>query len=254
MIGEPSQTQYDWRFRILDFPVRVHPFFWLVTAFLGMRGNTPRGTMIWIAVVFVSVLIHELGHAVLIRYFGAAARIVLYSFGGLAITENGYGYGGRERTPQQQIVISLAGPFAGFLLAGVVIVCLFATQRFVDFPLLGQTVRFGSGANAIVADANREIAPMSRLVFDLLWVNIYWGILNLLPIYPLDGGQVARQLFLMNSNDGIKMSLQLSMFTAGGIAVWGLLSGETYLAFMFGFLAYSGYQQLYGNPYRGRSW
>jgi Zn-dependent protease len=68
----------------------------------------------WIAVVFVSLLVHELGHAVAFRRFGSGADIVLYAFYGLAIpTHDVYGRGPR-------ILIALAGPFAGFLLAAAV--------------------------------------------------------------------------------------------------------------------------------------
>ena len=57
------------------------------------------------------------------------------------------------------------------------------------------------------------------LTFDLLQVNIYWGILNLMPIYPLDGGQVARELFIANDHDGARKALQLSLATAVVLAV-----------------------------------
>ena len=129
MIGEPPRTQYDWVFRIFDFPTRVHWLFWIVTAVLGMNTGSPRGVFIWIFVVFVSILVHELGHAFVMRRFGEGARIVLHSFGGLAISETGYG-GYRERSPREQILISLAGPFAGFGLAALVAVLLFATSRY----------------------------------------------------------------------------------------------------------------------------
>ncbi|HEX5472325.1 MAG TPA: hypothetical protein VFW73_10580, partial [Lacipirellulaceae bacterium] len=72
LIGEPPPTQVDLHFRLLGFPVRVHPFFWITTLLLGMGGGPadPVQTLVWVAVVFVSILFHELGHATLQRTFG----------------------------------------------------------------------------------------------------------------------------------------------------------------------------------------
>lgn len=246
MFGEPPKTDYDLRFNILDIPVRVHPFFWLLSFVLGMRNTGPE-LIIWIAVVFFSILIHELGHALVIRYFGWSPRIVLHSFGGLAIYDPNFSpnFGGRRprRTHATQILISLAGPAAGFALAAVVVAILFATQRETGFYMFGRAVQFGSGQP--ITNNNLEI-----LVLQLLYVNIFWGLLNLVPIYPLDGGQVARELFVANSNDGIRKSLQLSLATASVIAAIAIFRYERmYLGLMFGYMAYINYQQL--NPHGG---
>jgi stage IV sporulation protein FB len=248
MFGEPPSTQYDWHFQLFGIPVRVHPFFWLLALLLGMRGNTSQGILIWVSVVFVSILIHELGHAVAIRYFGWSPRIVLHSFGGLAIYDPNFApwqSGQRaRRTGSTQILISLAGPAAGFALAALVVVLLYLTQHAVDFPLFGNWITLGSGAGL-------TSLPMRHLVFDLLQVNIYWGILNLMPIYPLDGGQVARELFISNSRDGVRQSLQLSLAAAAVLAVLSFIRfGQPYMALMFGYMAYMNYQQI-NRPFGG---
>ena len=241
MFGEPPQTEYDWRFNILNVPVRVHPFFWLLTAMLGMN-NSGRGIIIWIAVVFVSILVHELGHALVIRYFGWAPRIVLHSFGGLAIYDPNFSpfQSGRRprRTHATQILISLAGPFAGFLLAAIVIAILLAGSFPLAIPFVG-----------LISKGERRLPNLdvALLVSDLLYVNICWGILNLLPIYPLDGGQVARELMMANIRDGLRMSLQLSLATAAVIAILAVVRYESvFLGLMFGYMAYNNYQQLNG--------
>ena len=87
MLGEPPQTQYDLRFQILGIPVRVHPFFWLVVVVLGLSGGaktTPAELLIWAGCVFVSILVHELGHAAAALAHGWRPWITLYGFGGLA--------------------------------------------------------------------------------------------------------------------------------------------------------------------------
>ena len=247
---EPPRTQYDLNFQIMGIPVRVHPLFWLLVTVLGLSGSgdDSRGLLIWIAVCFVSILVHEFGHALTIRYFGWSPHVVLYSFGGLAIYNPSFspvGRGGRRvrNSGAVQVVISLAGPGAGFLLAFLVLVLLAATGYESFLPFFGRfwVIREGSSLS------NQAVI---QLVHFLLYINIYWGILNLLPIYPLDGGQVSRELFLANSNDGVRQSLILSLIAAAMIATFALVRGEVYLAFMFGYLAYMNYTQLSG-PYGG---
>src|SRR5207253_5525130 len=73
---------------------------------------------IWVACVFVSILVHEMGHVIAARAFGVWGQIVLYGFGGLAIPA------GQMRHRWQHILVCLAGPVAGFLLLGLVVSCL----------------------------------------------------------------------------------------------------------------------------------
>ncbi len=238
-LSEPPPTQADLHFRIFGFPVRVHPLFWLVTILLSMGGSErvdPLMALIWVVVVFVSILVHELGHAVVQQYFGGHPWITLYSFGGLASCND------CDRRPRSQIIISLAGPLAGFFFAGFVVSILIALQRFRGFELDWVPVRwslFGSWVDYVI--------------WYLMFVNIAWGLVNLLPIYPLDGGQIARQLFLLwNSRTGTIQSLYLSAGAAVLIAAYALVRHEFYLGLMFGFLAYGSFQaiQFYRNHWR----
>ena len=81
LIGEPPPSQADMHFRLLGFPIRVHPFFWLVAVFLGVgtgkNETDPVELLTWVAVVFVSILIHELGHAIMKRAYGGHPWITL---------------------------------------------------------------------------------------------------------------------------------------------------------------------------------
>ena len=99
LLGEPAPTQADLHFRIFGFPVRVHPLFWVVTVLLGLQGRAdPFETLVWVGVVFVSILVHELGHATLERTFGGHPWITLYSFGGLASCNDGDAFAGSTHT------------------------------------------------------------------------------------------------------------------------------------------------------------
>src|SRR5258708_2986270 len=113
------RTRFDVNFHVGDIPVRIHPFFWLSTVLLGIgRGNEAFNEIainlvLWIPIVLVSILVHELGHVLMGRYFGTRGHILLTGFCGLAIGSNDL----TERW--QRNAVSLAGPGAGFLLAAL---------------------------------------------------------------------------------------------------------------------------------------
>jgi membrane-associated protease RseP (regulator of RpoE activity) len=150
-----------------------------------------------------------------------------------------------------QIVISAAGPAAGFALAGMIFAGLFAFGYRVQ--LLG--IPIGRGPDLGTASLS---FPTIVLVYSLLEVNIFWGLLNLCPIYPLDGGKICREIFVVaNPSDGVRQSLIVSFVAAAGLALCGLLLwNEFFLAILFGFLAYNSYVMLqsYGSGGFGRPW
>lgn len=244
----------DLRFRLFGIPVRIHPFFWLVTLILALRPDTDgKSLVIWVLVVAFSILVHEFGHVAAFVFYGQRARVVLYAMGGLAIPDED-DYRRQWRPAQttdgwQQIVISLAGPVAGFLLAGLVIAGLYignASSEFLNWKVgHGEWIR------------NDRLAIT---VYYLLQVNVLWGVLNLFPIYPLDGGHVARELLLMvDPRTGIRRSLWLSV-AAGVVLAVGMLAWRgfdgIFGALMFGSLAYSSYAALkqydnFGGGYGG---
>ena len=256
LLGEPAPTQADLHFRAFGIPVRVHPFFWIMSLLLGMGGGQadPLQTLIWVAVVFVSILVHELGHGFLQRYYGGRPWITLYSFGGLASCDD------CDRSPRPQILISLAGPAAGFLLAAVVVAAVWlsghaigfaASQENIDLAVLGLERLLIQPLAAFVAYFQPyESQPLNFVIADLLQVNILWGLINLLPIYPLDGGRIARELFTLRyPRQGIVQSLQLSAGVAVLVAAYALLNQRIFMCLLFGFLAYGSFQTL--QTYRG---
>lgn len=239
---DPPPTAADLRFRLFGFPIRVTPWFWLAAVLLSVRGDTsPEAVLTWVAVVFVSILVHELGHAFAIRFFGGESRITLYHFGGLAMDDH------VDRSAREQIIISLAGPVAGFLLAGVVVVILAATGHLAGFRLGLIPIQYWA------YDAEGAGFPLrDRLVGHLLFVNFAWGLVNLLPIYPLDGGRISREIFVeVNAGRGVVQSLWLSVIAAAAFAVYTLFTwGGLFVPIMFGMLAFSSYQML--QAYTGR--
>ncbi len=235
-----SRSPYDWNFALFDIPVRVHPLFWLTSLLLGLGNPEPTQVLIWVCVCFVSILIHELGHALTMRYYGWRPSITLHGFGGYAsYGELPYHSSGRraQHPVGAHILITAAGPLAGFLFAGVVISGLYIAGRSLPFPFLDEPI----GRGQPVMDP-----VWFSILTDLLYVNVFWGIVNLFPVWPLDGGQIARYM-LMASNpvDGYGQSLTLSLFAGVLLAVAAVVRFEQpYMAMMFGLLAYDSFQLL----------
>jgi stage IV sporulation protein FB len=224
LLGEPSRTQGDINFALFGIPIRIHPFFWIIGLLLGMN-NTVPGMLVWIAAFFLGILVHELGHALVMRAFGLHPWITLYGMGGMASYDPAEARHARADSTLRQIIISAAGPGAGFMLAAAVVAGILLS---------------GHGFGEIVGNLQ-----LTWFITDILFVTVVYGILNLLPIFPLDGGQISREILLkLMPRNGIHHSLMLSIVTAGSLALFGLLQGEIYLAFLFGYLAFSSYQAL----------
>lgn len=245
----PPATRYDLRFNLAGIPIRVHPLFWAIAVLLGYSGGIVQ-LLIWVLVIFVSILIHEMGHALAMRFHGQPSQIVLHFSGGLTIPEPVM-WGGSSAnvalSPSQEIFITLAGPFAGFLFAGAVITgVVFSGGSIITTYLLG-----------VIPLPVTALLPMggsilNSLVTTLLWVNVFWGLINLLPVYPLDGGNVTRYLLLqVDPLDGVRKSLWVSVIAGSVVAAAGFFFlGSVYMAVLFGFLAFQSYQLL--QSYAGR--
>jgi Zn-dependent protease len=151
-------------FSLLGFPVRVRFEFFIIAAILGSSGTGSSAVQIasWVCVVAISVLFHELGHALVARRYGYRPWIELYGMGGLTHMERGEGT--RPPTWTSDLAVALAGPLFGLALGAAV----WIAAR--SLPVLGQ----------------REVTR--DIVRDLLWANVGWSVLNLLPILPYDGG------------------------------------------------------------------
>jgi membrane-associated protease RseP (regulator of RpoE activity) len=178
--------------------------------------------------------------------YGGHPWITLYGLGGLASCND------CSRSPWRQIVISCAGPVAGFFFAAFVVSVLVALGRFQGFVLDWIPVRWDwFDPQSFMQTGHASLRD--NLVFYLLYVNIMWGLVNLLPVYPLDGGQIARELFtLVNPRAGIIQSLQLSAGVAVLLTAYAILNQSLYIALLFGYLAYSSFQtlQAYRNHWR----
>ncbi len=152
-------------FSLFGIPVRVMSSFWIIAVLFGLSGATgaespAKGVafaLVWAAIVFVSIVLHELGHALTALAFGAKPAITLHAMGGLTHYQAG------RMSRAESWLVSFAGPAVG-LMVGIAV--YLATHR---QPL------------------GREADEVVR---SILWVNIGWSLINLLPVVPFDGGHM----------------------------------------------------------------
>lgn len=200
-------------FRLGRIPIRVRGAFLFMAVILGARLERPELIAIWVAIVCVSVVAHELGHALVGRMFGLTPQIELHGMGGTTSWLNG-----RDIGHARGIAISVAGPLAGFVLAAAIV----ALKRSGVLPQ----------------------HPLALLAIELgLQINLWWGVFNLVPMLPLDGGNVMRgTLHLLTGGRGDKPARVVSIVI--GIALIGgaVLLGEIWLGALGAFFTWSNVQ------------
>lgn len=254
LLAEPQPTPADLRFSCVGIPIRVSAWFWVAAALFGwgacrsLAGGDQRELLrylvIWVGAVFVSILLHEMGHALAYRRFGQATQVVLYHFGGLTAP---LPWGRRAaQSPGARFLVSAAGPFAQLALAAVVVVGFEVAGFAVPFPLPDLGARLGLGAGRPIE---------SRFTFALVWfllqINIFWPALNLLPVPPLDGGHMVRDgLLMVGIDDAPRIANVVGMLTGGLVAWWAYTGGEPYIGIMFAMLAVACFQ----NASDGNRW
>jgi Zn-dependent protease len=215
--------------RLFGVPIRLHFTFLLLLVFLifiGIGGKqSGRTTAVYIIALFGSVLLHELGHALVARWYGLKTReIVMYPIGGVSRLE-------RQPVARQELLISLAGPLVNLLIA----VALFLSQH--DFQPL-ETLRVPTDANLI-----------ERIAVG----NILLGLFNLLPAYPMDGGRILRSLIALRKteDEATEIAAGAGRFLAVAMGLFGLLSANFLLVFVALFVYLGAAQE--GAAARGRS-
>ncbi len=170
--------------------------FWLLAAFLGgaFRAQSPEDwqrVMVFMLAAFISILIHELGHAFAGLKLGAPrVQISLHGMGGLAQ------FDGASFTRKSRILMTAAGPGASIALA---VLFLFLV-RFLPAEAIESSYAWGTTA---------------YFVRVIIFINIFWSIINLMPILPMDGGQILLSLL---GPSRVKLTCIISFMTIGILA------------------------------------
>ncbi len=202
-------------FKIAGIPVHVQPVFFVISALFGLR-YIDFGldvVLIWVATSFVSILVHELGHGLSLKVFGSPSAIVLHGFGGVTISPR------RAQSKARGIIVSLAGSLTALLLlwlpARTVLDRAISDLSILDWP-------------------EALVWAVDFLAFQNLW----WSIANLLPIRPLDGGNVTAELF------GLPSARRISIVAAIAGALWAFTHDQSYAGFFALFLAFNNWQEI----------
>lgn len=184
--------KWSWKIgRIAGIDLRMHATFtlllgWVALSALWSGGSVAGavGAVLFTGAVFATVVLHELGHALMARVFGIpTSEILLLPIGGVAKLE------GMPKNPKQELLVAVAGPAVNVALA--------------------------LGLGALIVVTGTRVDPSADalaqpLLMRLLGVNVALAVFNLIPAFPLDGGRMLRAL----------LAFRLSPLRATWIAVW----------------------------------
>lgn len=209
---------------VFGIPVRFHFTFWLIVVWLiviGSRGQqSAAGTTFYILSIFGSVLLHELGHAVVARRFRIKTiEIVMLPIGGLARLE-------RPPRAREEFWVAIAGPAVNLIIGGALL----------GFAWLG----------------GRTLAPEtwmaqpndSNLAERIGIANLFLAVFNLIPAFPMDGGRILRSLLARwrPEHEATRTAARIGMGMAAIMGLYGLLAGNFFLVFI-AFFIYVGAMQ-----------
>src|SRR5271156_2722458 len=169
--------------RLFGIEVRIHltflfllVFVWSTEASTQDASAALRGLAL-VGIVFGSVVLHELGHALVARGSGIPAKgIILLPIGGITILDEAHAIPDTGNAWKRDIRIAVAGPLVNLFIAGLSALILLAAMPGVSLTA-------------------RPLLQSSALLRSFVWSNLYLGLFNLLPAYPMDGGRVLRALF-----------------------------------------------------------
>jgi Zn-dependent protease/CBS domain-containing protein len=147
--------------------------------------------------LFLSIILHELGHSFVARQFGIPINeITLFIFGGVAEMED------EPPDAKSEFLMAIAGPATSFLIAGVLL-----AFQYVVAPRIPAT-------------------PLMTVIRYLFWLNLVVAFFNLLPAFPLDGGRVLRSILWhvkANLKWATRVASSIGSAFGTGLIVLGLL-------------------------------
>jgi Zn-dependent protease/CBS domain-containing protein len=212
-------------FRVYGVPVRLHFTFILLVVFVAVSvmgsAHSNSSYAIFLLGGLASVLLHELGHALVASRFGVrTTEIVMFPIGGLSRME-------RLLPPTAEIWVALAGPLVNLLLAGGILSYMIATHQ--STPVGVSDLMQPNGKSALAL---------------LLYGNILLAGFNLLPAFPMDGGRILRALlsYIRPEHEATRTAAWMGRMLAISLGLYGLLDSQFMLVF-FALFIYLGAAQ-----------
>jgi Zn-dependent protease len=223
-------------FRIKGIAVRMHMTFPLILVwaalqygFLARQGwaGAAFGVVVTL-LLFMIVVMHELGHSTAALHYGVPVRqIVLLPIGGVAQLER------MPENPSQELVIAFAGPLVNFLLAIVLAAAGLAA---------GASLRLGAMLQSLEGLGRASMASVFGYVFIS---NLFLGIFNLLPAFPMDGGRMLRALLATRIPylRATSIAVTVGQGMAWLMGLWGFLGGGFFLILIAIFIFFGASQE-----------
>ncbi|MBS0625060.1 MAG: M50 family metallopeptidase [Verrucomicrobia bacterium] len=211
------------QFTFLRIPVTIHPSFWIFMLLVVLQGGYGASeTTILAFIFFFSLLFHEYGHGLTALAMGKAPEIHLVAFGGYTTFRN------LRMTNKEHFIITLNGPLFSAILIGLAYYLL----------------KFSSGFS-------REFCFFLYLTMKL---NIFWLIVNLIPLEPLDGGQLLRSILTkyLGEARGSKITLVIGLISASVGSAYFLATGSYFFGTLFLFHGIQNFQIVQRNATRDR--
>lgn len=217
--------------RLFGIEVRIHLTFFFLLFFVWATEKTTQDTTAalrglgLVGIIFGSVILHELGHALVARGAGIPAKaIILLPLGGVTVLDETRVAADPVEAWKRDIRIAIAGPLVNLFIAGVAAFVVLAVAP--NFPLWG-----------------KPLVHSSNLLRALIWGNVYLGLFNLLPAYPMDGGRVLRALFSrrMDPVQATTRAVRIGHAFAILFMMVGMVMGNWWLV-MIGFFLFVGAQ------------
>lgn len=190
----------------------------LVNASMGNNIEQLTWSVLFILAVFACVALHELGHALTAARFGIKAKnVILLPIGGIASLEK------FPDNPQQELAISIAGPFVNIVIAGLLWLIALPHTAFFETP------------------QNASIMHGHDFLYNLRIVNIGLAVFNLIPAFPMDGGRILRALlgFKLNYIEATSIVTTVGKIIAVTFIVLGILFINPFLPVIGIFIIFS---------------
>ncbi len=195
-------------------PITIHPLFWLLALFIGwMSSFSLGGTLLAVVVIVISVLCHEFGHALTAVAFGQKTRIELAVFGGFTYRQ------GRKLKLWEEFLVVLNGPLSGLIIAAI--------------------------AFLLLHYAHVQLPPLVFMLKFAFLVNVFWTIVNLVPVLPLDGGHLLSILLeSIFGFRGVKMAIVIGVLVSVAITVFFFVKGYFLAGALFLILTFESFRAL----------
>lgn len=205
--------------------VLIFVYIYLLGSFSGATSGLTQSYMLLISLLFICVLLHEFGHALMARRFGVGTQdIILSPIGGIARLNK------LPEKPIQELLVAIAGPAVNLGIVLLLAPFYFGSLSAIDRSNLINSI-FNAAGNYFAPD----LALGGFLIVGLFWLNIILAIFNMAPAFPMDGGRVLRAILSMRLNrvKATWYAALIGKIFAVGFAIHGLLSQPMNFLYVF---------------------